>query len=64
MSYKVVLGYQDYRKPKRTIYNGLTLEEAQNICEDKESSWQTCTKKYLKRRTRERGPWFLMLYKE
>ena len=42
-----------------TINTGLTEKEAQDICASSESSWKTCTKPHLKRRTRERGAWFL-----
>jgi hypothetical protein len=47
------------RLKSSTIYSNLTLQEAEEICKDLESSWKTCTKPYLKRRTKECGPWFL-----
>jgi hypothetical protein len=43
----------------RALKTGLSLKEAQDICGDKEGSWSTCTKPHLKRRTREKGMWFL-----
>jgi hypothetical protein len=64
MSYKIILTYLNLEQRKTTLHTGLTLIEAQNICEDRESSWQSCTKKYLKERTRKRGPWFLVYTKE
>jgi len=57
--YKVKVFYMNEKLKKSTIYSNLTLQEAQKICINSESSWKTCTKPYLKRRTRERGPWFL-----
>lgn len=46
-SYKVVLKYHKDTCRKTTLHTGLTLEQAQRICEDKESSWQTCTENIL-----------------
>jgi len=57
-TYKTILMYRDSSR-KQVLQTGLTLEEAQSICRDDESSSKTCTKAYLKRRTRERGPWFV-----
>jgi len=57
--YKVKVFYMNEKLKKSTIYSNLTLQEAQDICKDLESSWKTCNKPYLKRRTKERGPWFL-----
>lgn len=64
MTYKVVIGYQNPLIRRTTLHTNLTLDQAQDICADDESSWQTCTKKYLKCRTKKRGPWFLMYFKE
>lgn len=57
--YKVNITYFNTKFNGRAYKAGLTLEEAQEICSDKESSWNTCTKSHLKRRTREKGIWFL-----
>jgi len=57
-TYKTILMYRDSHG-RRVLATRLTLEEAQAICNDAESSSETCTKPYLKRRTRERGPWFV-----
>jgi len=63
MTYKTVLKYEKgYRK--RTTHTGLTLQEAQEICKDKESSSLTCTKSYLKRRTKLMGNWFIIYTEE
>lgn len=59
MSYKVQILYFNRKFSKQTIKTGLSLEEAQKICGDKEGSYKTCTKPHLKRRTREKGRWFL-----
>lgn len=59
MLYKVVRFYAR-NKPSRAVSGktGLYLEEAQAHCNDPESSWQTCTTKTGKARTRKFGPWF------
>jgi hypothetical protein len=54
--YKVVRMY--FRGGKRTIKTGLTLEQAQKHCRDRETSSSTCKLARNVRRTRERGPWF------
>jgi hypothetical protein len=56
MSYKIVRYFLN--GSKRTIHRGLTLEEAQEHCNDPETSSRTCTSSVGKRRTREKGPWF------
>jgi len=50
--------YQDSEIPSEIIKEGLTLEEAQAHCRDKETSSTTCTSKAGKARTRRWGPWF------
>jgi len=55
--YKIVRHYQNsYRK--RTIDTGLTLEEAQAHCRDKETSSRTCTSTAGRARTKRHGAWF------
>lgn len=56
--YKLVRHYQSAAIRKRTIAEGLTLEEAQAWCKDPETSSRTCTKPHNKARTRKLGPWF------
>lgn len=43
---------------QRVIKRGLTLEQAQAHCQDKETSSRTATSKAAKARTKKRGPWF------
>ncbi len=54
--YKIVRFFQN--RPKRTIYTGMTLEQAQEHCKDPETSSKTCTKAAGKARTRRYGQWF------
>lgn len=49
-------GVAGYRQ--RTIKTGLTLEQAQEHCRDKETFSSTCQKAHNKRRTKLHGPWF------
>ena len=55
--YKIVRFFFGPR-PKRTIESGLTLEEAQDHCNDPETSSSTCTSSRRKAYTRANGPWF------
>ena len=57
--YKVKIFYSNEKLKNITIHTNLSLKEVKEICADSESSWKTCTKPHLKRRTRERGAWFL-----
>ena len=56
--YKVIRMYFDENYPTRTIKKGLTLEQAQEHCNDKETSSSTCTNYHGITRTKDRGPWF------
>ena len=58
MSYKIVRYY--FNKPgyKYTIKRGLSLDEAQAHCSDKETSSSTCTNRAGVARTKRVGPWF------
>jgi hypothetical protein len=58
-TYNVKILYFDTKYNGRALKTGLSLKEAQDMCDDKEGSWKTCTKPHLKRRTREKGMWFL-----
>jgi hypoxanthine-guanine phosphoribosyltransferase len=63
MSYATVLFFlDDY--PAEVLDTGLTLEEAQAVCNDPESSSKSCTTIVGKRRTKERGAWFIGWRKE
>jgi len=52
MTYKIVRHYADHRA-RRTIETGLTLEDAQEHCNDPETSSRTCTDENA-----EGGDWF------
>ena len=58
MSYKIIRYY--FNKPgyKYTIKGGLSLDEAQAHCSDKETSSSTCTSRAGVARTKRVGPWF------
>lgn len=59
--YKIVRFFRD---SKRVIKRGLTLEQAQEHCQDPQTSSRTCTTKAGKDRTRKQGDWFDGYYKE
>jgi hypothetical protein len=50
--------FQDRNIPTEVIARGLTLREAQEHCQNPETSSSTCTTIEGRRRTEERGPWF------
>ncbi len=50
--------YFDENHPTRTIKRGLTLEQAQEHCNDKETSSSTCTNYHGLIRTKNKGSWF------
>ena len=54
--YKIVRFF--FRGGRRTITTGLTLEEAQAHCRDKETSSSTATSAKARRYTAQRGQWF------
>lgn len=56
MAYKIVRFY--FKGGSRVIVRGLTLEEAQQHCQDPETSSSTCTKYHNRQRTKRLGPWF------
>ena len=58
MSYKIIRMYCDESFNNRTIKRGLTLEEAQAHCKDKETSSTTCKMDANIRRTHQHGAWF------
>jgi len=58
MSYKIVRMFYTSGLRKRTIKTGLTLKEAQEHCQDPETSSRTCTSSAGKARTKRCGPWF------
>jgi hypothetical protein len=57
VKYKIVRHYLRDRG-NRTIKHDLTLAEAQQHCQDPETSSKTCTSEKGKRHTRRFGAWF------
>lgn len=58
ITYVIVLFFlDDY--PAEVIQTDLSLEEAQAICSDPESSSRTCTRVAGNERTEEKGAWFI-----
>ena len=57
-TYKIVRGYLWRDITSRTIKRGLTLEEAQAHCCDKETSSRTCKLPTNVAHTEKYGPWF------
>lgn len=55
-TYRIVRHY--FKKGKRVIARGLTLEEAQKHCKDPETSSRTATSAKARRITKQNGPWF------
>jgi len=60
MSYRIVRFYANPNKQSENVLGmrGLTLEEAQEHCNDPETSSRTCTTQTGKARTRKYGAWF------
>jgi hypothetical protein len=57
-TYKIVRFYREASIRRRIIETGLTLEEAQEHCNDPETSSSTCTGKVGRERTKRVGDWF------
>ena len=55
-TYKIIRSY--FNGSTRTIKKGLTLEDAQAHCRNRETSSRTATSSAAKQRTKLRGPWF------
>ena len=58
MTYKIVRMYFSSDVSNRVVKRGLTLDEAQQHCQDPETSSSTCRKSQNVKRTQERGKWF------
>jgi hypothetical protein len=56
--YKVVRVYFNQPGSKRTILEGVTLEQAQKHCSNPETSSSTCKGSAGKARAKRLGPWF------
>jgi len=55
-TYKIVRMF--FNRGNRTIKSGLTLEQAQEHCQDPETSSSTCTEEAGLHRTAKFGAWF------
>jgi hypothetical protein len=62
MSYATVLFFLG--DEAGVLESGLSLAEAQAICNDPESSSKSCTSIIGKKRTKEKGAWFIGYRKE
>lgn len=58
MTYKIVRFYQNPDTPSEVITTGLTLEQAQEHCNDPETSSRTATGEHAVARTKQYGSWF------
>lgn len=56
MTYMIKRFYQNHES--EVLVKGLTLDQAQAHCADKETSFNTCTNEAGLQRTKEKGPWF------
>jgi hypothetical protein len=64
-TYRIVRFYKDDDDLNRSeIDTGLSLEEAQDHCNDAESSSETATSPVALARTEAHGPWFDGYYEE
>jgi hypothetical protein len=57
-TYKIVRHFQNESLENKTIYEGMTLEEAKAHCNDPESSSRSCTSAEGRARTKKFGNWF------
>jgi hypothetical protein len=57
-TYCIVRFYQDMNRERRIVQTGLTLEEAQDHCNDPETSASTCSTYDGLAHTRKYGLWF------
>ena len=55
-TYSIIRFYQS--GDRETVKTGLTLDEAQDHCDDSETSSRTCTEEEGVQRTRRAGDWF------
>ena len=56
--YRIVRFYRDAYPRRRIVDRRLTLEEAQEHCNDPETSSSTCTSYRARKRTEQMGAWF------
>ncbi len=57
-NFKIVRFFAQHPDKRRVVRKGLTEEQAQEHCNDPETSSTTCTNRAGKRRTRQYGDWF------
>lgn len=57
-TYAIVRFFQDSGLDRETIDTGLSLDEAQDHCNDPETSSSTCEGEEGTERTERYGPWF------
>ena len=57
-TYKIIRFFADPSLDVIVLHTGATLEEAEEWCENPETSSQTCTGSVGKLRTKMFGPWF------
>jgi hypothetical protein len=57
-TYKIVRHYFHGSRKQRTITTGLSLEQAQQHCQNEETSSNTARTTKAKAITRKHGPWF------
>jgi len=62
-TYKIIRFYQKLH-PKEVVKTGLSFEEAQEHCNDPETSSRTCEKPQNVARTEKMGEWFDGYYEE
>ena len=63
-TYKIIRIYQNDMEEREVIDTGLTLEQAQEHCNDPETSSRTATGKAGVALTKKHGEWFDAYYKE
>jgi hypothetical protein len=56
--FKIVRFYQDSSKDSKIVRTGLTQAQAQEHCQNPETSYRTCTNPTGLARTEKYGPWF------
>ena len=58
MTYKILRFFADPEERTRTLHTGLSLEAAQQHCDDNETSSTTCTDPAKREYTKRHGSWF------
>lgn len=63
-TYRIVRKYFNDSIPYEVVAEGQTLEQAQAHCSNPETSSKTCTTEAGLQRTRDKGEWFDVYYRE